>query len=161
MISVFRADLLSPVADESLGPAPLPPCGHPQCARAARSATLLSYTWLPAAAAAVPAPAVHSTAACRGQCAACRSLAQPPPSYTKLFLDEQPPEYEDSLVIKTEAGPGEAAAGDDVVICVEAEDGASEDVTNLAEEVETIKDSIEYVNEVNNEDEETPLTDRR
>ena len=99
IFSVFRADL-SPVADESLGPAPLPPCGHPQCARAARSATLLSYTWLPAAAAAVPAPAVHSTAACRGQCAACRSLAQPPPSYTKLFLEDQPPAYHDEIVLK-------------------------------------------------------------
>ena len=55
---------------------------------------MLPYAWLPAVA------AVHSTAACRGRCAACRSLAQPPPSYSKLFLDEQPPAYNDSLVIK-------------------------------------------------------------
>jgi len=75
-------------------PAPLPPCGHAQCARAARSGTMLPYAWLPAVA------AVHSTAACRGRCAACRSLGQPPPSYSKLFLDEQPPAYNDSLVIK-------------------------------------------------------------
>jgi len=74
----------------------LPPCGHAQCARAARNATMLPYAWLPAVA------AVHSTAACRGRCAACRSMSQPPPSYSKLFLDEQPPAYNDSLVIKNE-----------------------------------------------------------
>ena len=142
----------------------LPPCGHAQCARAA----LLPYTglaataWLPELLLQGPQQ-THNTAVCRGRCQACRDLARPPPSYTKLFLEDQPPEYDDSLVIKTEAGPGEAAAaaGDDVVICVEAEDEVSEDVTNLAQEVESIKDSIEYVNEVKNEDEETPLTDRR
>ena len=29
-------------------------------------------------------------------------MAQPPPSYTKLFLEEQPPAYNDSVVIKND-----------------------------------------------------------
>ena len=79
----------------------LPPCGHQQCARAA----MLPYTGLPAAW--VPdlltlrAPS-HNTAVCRGRCAACRDLARPPPSYTNLFLEDQPPAYHDSIVLKRE-----------------------------------------------------------
>merc|ERR1719357_713842 len=43
---------------------------------------------------------VHNTAVCRGRCGPCRALALPPPSYSKLFLEEQPPAYDDSVVIK-------------------------------------------------------------
>ena len=78
----------------------VPPCGHPQCARAA----MLPYTGLPAAflphlLAVRPQP-THNTAVCRGRCDACRDLARPPPSYTKLFLEDQPPAYHDSIVLK-------------------------------------------------------------
>ena len=45
-------------------------------------------------------PPTHNTAVCRGRCQACRDLARPPPSYTKLFLEDQPPAYHDSIVLK-------------------------------------------------------------
>ena len=78
----------------------LPPCGHAQCARAA----LLPYTglaaaWIPELLLQGPQP-THNTAVCRGRCQACRDLARPPPSYTKLFLEDQPPAYHDSIVLK-------------------------------------------------------------
>ena len=113
-------------ADESVsGQGPLPPCGHAMCARAARGAPLLPYTWVNVQS--MQQPAAHSTAACRGRCAACRSLAQPPPSYSKLFEEEAPPQYNDSLVIKEDMEEEEEAAPeyhDDIVIRV---DGASAD----------------------------------
>ena len=80
----------------------LPPCGHPQCARAA----LLPYTglaaaWVPELLLQPPQPQPsHNTAVCRGRCDACRDLARPPPSYTKLFLEDQPPAYHDEIVLK-------------------------------------------------------------
>merc|ERR1711972_1204596 len=46
---VQHATLSNISTDElSSSQASLPPCGHPQCARALRSTTLLPYTWLPA-----------------------------------------------------------------------------------------------------------------
>jgi len=95
----------------------LPSCGHPQCARAAQhspgpqSPNYLPYTglggaWIPEILTLQglpqPQPHLHSTAVCRGRCANCRAMAQPPPSYTKLFLEEQPPAYNDSVVIKND-----------------------------------------------------------
>ena len=96
-----RSVLTSGVAGEEAVPSlVVPPCGHPQCARAA----MLPYTGLPAAflphlLAVRPQP-THNTAVCRGRCDACRDLARPPPSYTKLFLEDQPPAYHDSIVLK-------------------------------------------------------------
>lgn len=93
----------------------LPPCGHPQCYRGSISNSSSSGTgylpyaglgsaWIPEILTLqglpVAQPQVHSTATCRGRCSSCRGLAQPPPSYDKLFLDEQPPAYNDSVVIK-------------------------------------------------------------
>jgi len=95
--SVQHATLSNITTDESSGSQPsLPPCGHPQCARVVRTTTLLPYTWMPAV------QPIHNTAVCRGRCDSCRQLQQPPPSYTKLFLDDQPPAYTDSIVIKNE-----------------------------------------------------------
>ena len=96
-----HGELTSGVAGEEAVPSlVVPPCGHPQCARAA----MLPYTGLPAAflphlLAVRPQP-THNTAVCRGRCDACRDLARPPPSYTKLFLEDQPPAYHDSIVLK-------------------------------------------------------------
>ena len=117
------------------GPGPLPPCGHAMCARAARGAPLLPYTWVNVQS--MQQPAAHSTAACRGRCAACRSLAQPPPSYSKLFEEEAPPQYNDSLVIKEDMEEEEAAPEyhDDIVIRVEeASADSNSDVIIYVEE---------------------------
>jgi len=106
----------------------LPPCGHAQCARAA----ILPYTGLPAAwvpellTLRAPQP-THNTAVCRGRCSACRDLARPPPSYTKLFLEDQPPAYHDSIVLKGEDNncshspglPGYDCDSNDTVINIE------------------------------------------
>merc|ERR1719244_1441204 len=95
--AVQHATLSNITTDESSDHQPsLPPCGHPQCARVVRTTTLLPYTWMPAV------QPIHNTAVCRGRCDSCRQLQQPPPSYTKLFLDDQPPAYTDSIVIKSE-----------------------------------------------------------
>jgi len=95
--------------------AQVPPCGHPQCSRTSPSTptrrNYLPYTgiggaWIPEILAlqGIPLPQsqaqLHNTAVCRGRCSSCRTLALPPPSYDKLFLDEQPPAYDDSVVIK-------------------------------------------------------------
>jgi len=45
---------------------------------------------------------VHNTSLCNNSCDSCRSLTVPPPSYTKLFLEDCPPEYNDDLVLKSE-----------------------------------------------------------
>merc|ERR1719309_997397 len=45
---------------------------------------------------------VHNTSLCNNSCDSCRSLTVPPPSYTKLFLEDCPPEYNDDLVLKRE-----------------------------------------------------------
>jgi len=108
-------------------PDQVPSCGHPQCARAATnsgatSTRYLPYTglggaWIPEIMTlqGFPLPQaqaqVHNTALCRGRCAPCRALALPPPSYSKLFLEEQPPAYDDSVVIKND---DEIAIGDHV-----------------------------------------------
>jgi len=96
------APALQASTTEAPSDGPLPPCGHAMCARAARGAApLLPYTWVNIHS--LQQPRVHNTAVCRGRCDACRSLQQPPPSYSKLFEEEeQPPQYSDSLVIKDE-----------------------------------------------------------
>jgi len=45
---------------------------------------------------------VHNTSLCNNSCDSCRSLTVPPPSYTKLFLEDCPPSYTDDLVLKNE-----------------------------------------------------------
>ena len=110
----------------------LPPCGHAQCARAA----LLPYTGL-AAAAWIPElllqgpQQTHNTAVCRGRCQACRDLARPPPSYTKLFLEDQPPAYHDSIVLKD---------GDNT--CIEitqpSEDSEERDISDNGDNSDTV-----------------------
>ena len=61
--------------------------------------TGLAAAWIPELLLQGPPP-THNTAVCRGRCQACRDLARPPPSYTKLFLEDQPPAYHDSIVLK-------------------------------------------------------------
>ena len=86
--------------DRALPGALLPPCGHAQCARAAMLPyTGLAAAWIPELLVQGPQPS-HNPAVCRGRCQACRELARPPPSYTKLFLEDQPPAYHDSIVLK-------------------------------------------------------------
>jgi len=127
---------------------PLPPCGHPQCAIAAEHSSLsmpipsyLPYTglgaaWIPEMMTLQgrlpqPQPHLHNTAVCRGRCANCRTMAIPPPSYTKLFLDEQPPAYDDTLVIKEDEEEALAEHIDRTVECnsctVDIECDASDD----------------------------------
>jgi len=116
----------------------LPPCGHPQCYRGSISNSSssgsgtgylpyagLGSAWIPEILTLqglpVAQPQIHSTATCRGRCSSCRGLAQPPPSYDKLFLDEQPPAYNDSVVIKEYNEENEHLTDN---ICVEiADDG--------------------------------------
>jgi len=129
-----RLSAPAPQASPTEGPSdePLPPCGHAMCARAARGAApLLPYTWVNIHS--LQQPRVHNTAVCRGRCDACRSLQQPPPSYSKLFEEEQPPQYSDSLVIKNENILHEEAApeySDAIVIRMEEEvpDDSNNDV---------------------------------
>lgn len=124
----------------------LPPCGHPQCARPGTVATFpnnyLPYPGL--AAAFVPEmfslqrsaraglpPPVHSSASCRGRCGQCRTLARPPPSYTKLFLEEQPPSYNDALGAEL-VSENKVEEITDTVVTVETEDGSGEVDVELA-----------------------------
>jgi len=51
---------------------------------------------------------VHNTSQCNNSCDSCRSLTVPPPSYTKLFLEDCPPEYNDDLVLKSEIAESSA-----------------------------------------------------
>ena len=43
-------------------------------------------------------------------CENCQRLTQPPPSYTKLFLEEQPPTYTDAVGMESAAGATSAEA---------------------------------------------------
>jgi len=136
--AALQTTTLERITDDSMSsPGPLPPCGHAMCARAARGAPLLPYTWVNVHSLQHPPP--HNTAACRGRCAACRSLAQPPPSYSKLFEEEAPPQYNDSLVIKDE-DLEEAAPEyhDDIVIRLEeaSSDTNSDVIINMEEDEE-------------------------
>ena len=118
------------------------------CARAARGAApLLPYTWVNIHSL---QPRVHNTAVCRGRCDACRSLQQPPPSYSKLFEEEQPPQYSDSLVIKDEVILHEEAApeySDAIVIRMEEE----EDSTDCNSMKEEFVKNEEHTTSVNSE----------
>ena len=119
-------------ASSSLRP-PLPPsCDHPQCAHAHQLLLLnsrhhsssppipsayvgLGSLWFPELLGLEPLPMTASqqlrsnsstTAVCSGgadSCDCCRQLAQPPPSYSKLFLEDSPPSYVDAVT--TAAGP--------------------------------------------------------
>ena len=40
---------------------------------------------------------LHNTISCNNSCENCQKLSLPPPSYTKLFLDETPPSYTDAV----------------------------------------------------------------
>jgi len=124
-----RLSAPAPQASPTEGPSdePLPPCGHAMCARAARGAApLLPYTWVNIHS--LQQPRVHNTAVCRGRCDACRSLQQPPPSYSKLFEEEQPPQYSDSLVIKNEDILHEEAAPEySDAIAIRIEEGVPDD----------------------------------
>jgi len=163
---VQHATLSNISTDESLSSSQpsLPPCGHPQCARAIRSTTLLPYTWLPAV------QPVHNTAVCRGRCDACRALQQPPPSYTKLFLDDQPPAYADSIVIKSEsivnlehsaesASENEKEASKSESSFNISSDTDEPNVISNENENEIIVEFNEFLELGEDEDEETPLTE--
>ena len=125
------------------------------CARVARGgAPLLPYTWVNIHS--LQQPRVHNTAVCRGRCDACRSLQQPPPSYSKLFEEEQPPQYSDSLVIKSEVILHQEAApeySDDIVIRMEEEastDSNSDVIINMEnyEEEEELAKNEEHTTSV-------------
>jgi hypothetical protein len=115
---------------------PLPPsCNHPQCAHAHellllnRAVTSSAYVgigslWFPellGLEALRPPPAM-----CLGadSCDSCRQLSQPPPSYTKLFLEDSPPSYLDAVTAGQEeaAGGGTCQEAASVVLCQEAGD---------------------------------------
>ena len=122
----------------------LPPCGHAQCARAAMLPyTGLAAAWIPELLLQGPQPQpTHNTAVCRGRCQACRDLARPPPSYTKLFLEDQPPAYHDSIVLKD---------GDN--ICIEITEPSEDSVSDNNDTVINIQDIIEETSDNNvNED---------
>jgi len=169
--SVQHATLSNITTDESSDHQPsLPPCGHPQCARVVRTTTLLPYTWMPAV------QPIHNTAVCRGRCDSCRQLQQPPPSYTKLFLDDQPPAYTDSIVIKNETVENrelstEIASENGLeIVNIEASncDTSRNDSENTVVESPVISNDIivefnEFLDheeeDLKDEDEETPLTE--
>jgi len=115
-------------------PVELPPCGHPQCSRVTTNPSTgrryLPYTglggaWIPEIMTFQGFPLtqaqaqVHNTALCRGRCGPCRALALPPPSYTKLFLEEQPPAYDDSVVIKQDGDDNNEEATEESVDIVQ------------------------------------------
>jgi len=107
-------------------------CGHAHCSQVHHSeANSLPHPYLPYSGLGsgflpsmirlphpVPLP-VHATAHCNDGCDSCRRLAQPPPSYTKLFLEELPPSYGDAV--------------------------AKEEDVNVLEEVVTVEESGEGV----------------
>jgi len=112
-----RQSRVSSTEESPTTPVEIPPCGHPQCSRVTTNPSsstgrrYMPYTglggaWIPEIMTFQGFPLtqaqaqVHNTAVCRGRCGPCRALALPPPSYTKLFLEEQPPAYDDSVVIK-------------------------------------------------------------
>ena len=88
-------------------------CNHAICRQAHAEANhLLPYTglgaiWIPDlihmenghGSANLPG-LVHNTSSCNNSCDSCRKLSQPPPSYTKLFLDDSPPSYTDAVVME-------------------------------------------------------------
>jgi hypothetical protein len=161
----------------------LPPCGHPQCARRPNSSfpnSYLPYTGLASAlvpeilalernvltgsrsggagrpAASLP---VHSTTACRGRCSHCRSLSRPPPSYTKLFLEDQPPSYTDAMELGGEESSNTCDENktEDVPLVVEYSPGADvvgeavpSEVSNVITDSEGIENDTES-NEVQND----------
>ena len=43
---------------------------------------------------------LHNTISCNDSCENCQKLSLPPPSYTKLFLDETPPSYTDAVTME-------------------------------------------------------------
>ena len=115
-------------------PVELPPCGHPQCSRVTTNPSTgrryLPYTglggaWIPEIMTFQGFPLtqaqaqVHNTALCRGRCGPCRALALPPPSYSKLFLEEQPPAYDDSVVIKQDGDDNNEEATEESVDIVQ------------------------------------------
>ena len=117
------------------------------CARAARGDPLL-LPWVSVTSGhrmVSAVPAVHNTAACRGRCAACRTLAQPPPSYSKLCEEEQPPEYNDSLVIKEEVEEAAPEYSDAIVLRMEEVEPADTNrdvIINMEDDEEEKKESL-------------------
>jgi len=118
-------------------------CGHAHCSQVHHSeANSLPHPYLPYSGLGsgflpsmirlphpVPLP-VHATAHCNDGCDSCRRLAQPPPSYTKLFLEELPPSYGDAV-----------AKEEEVVVTVE-------EVVTEEESGEGVEDSVSEDSEV-------------
>jgi len=84
-------------------------CNHAACQEAVQTETILPYSglgalWIPEMITIQtgrnpnPATAAHNSRLCNNQCERCKQLALPPPSYTKLFLEEKPPTYGDALL---------------------------------------------------------------
>lgn len=144
----------------------MPWCGHAHCSQVHQSSVRVAQPYLPYAgigsawipnsmvrlAPAPPLPLpVHATATCNDGCDGCRRLAQPPPSYTKLFLEEQPPSYGDA-VQGEEAGEVSEDRVEDSEERVE-----NSDVVIEVENIETVEkedeDSLVVVVEGDNEEE--------
>jgi len=89
------------------------------------------------------AAAVHHTGVCNNSCDNCRRLTVPPPSYTKLFLDDCPPEYNDDIVVK-----GSAIAAAAVVSPVAADEGSSNGVTSSLPPAPPLTGATESASEI-------------
>jgi len=90
---------------------PVRRCNHAVCQQAHERNGILPYSglgamWIPEMRT-VEGPgggglAVHHSGHCNNSCENCIKLSQPPPSYAKLFLDENPPTYSDALTMETD-----------------------------------------------------------
>ena len=101
-----RRLLLETLAEED--PPVQGPCNHAICRQAQEVNHLLPYTRFGAMLlpglinietgrpGSIAGP-LHNTISCNNSCENCQKLSLPPPSYTKLFLDETPPSYTDAV----------------------------------------------------------------
>jgi len=94
-------------------------CNHAACQEVRNSESILPYTglgaiWIPEIMSfQTPIsnncqPAMHNSRLCNNQCDRCKQLALPPPSYTKLFLEENPPTYTDAVLVMECSGTSES-----------------------------------------------------
>jgi len=152
-------------------------CGHAHCSQVHHSGDPIPHQYLPYAGLgsgfipsmirlphgvnsvplAVNATAVHATAACNDGCDSCQRLAQPPPSYTKLFLEEQPPTYGDAVAKQEEVE--EVAVSEHVECAGGGEDSAVvkaeyDEDSGVVGEVVDIRDSVVVVIEAEDVDED-------
>jgi len=127
-------------------------CGHAHCSQVHHSGDSLPHPYLPYSGLGsgflpsmirlphpLPLP-VHATAHCNDGCDSCRRLAQPPPSYTKLFLEELPPSYGDAVAKEEDVDVLE-----EVVVTVEESGEGVEDSVSVDSEVVDSSDNVVVV----------------